>query len=243
MVKFTGTTVEQAVSTGLQELNLTKEQVEITVITTPKKGFLGIGKKLAVVDLTPLTSNFTIHAVRSTETPESGENKTTGQSDDMVSLADNSQTAIRDLTAYLETIISEMGETATVTVTEKKHHILYNIETSNPGLVIGKHGKVLNAIQYLAQVYIHRTATKKLTVVVDVGDYRLRREEKLNRIAKQTVREVQKLRQPVFLDPMPAFERKQIHGLLSKVDNIVTHSEGEEPFRYLVVDYKKENTF
>lgn len=162
MAKFEGTTVEEAISSGLKELNLTKKSVDITVISKVK------------------SSN-------------------------------------------------------------KK--VLYMVETSNPSLIIGKHGRVLNAIQSLAQVYLLRNLDKRLVVTVDVGDYRIRREEKLNQIARQTVKEVQEYRQPVFLDPMPAFERKQIHALLSKAENITTHSEGAEPFRYLVVDYKKTSEF
>lgn len=241
MVKFTGTTVPQAFSKGLQEMNLTKEQVKMTVITEAKKGFLGFGKKLAVVDLSPLTSDYGIQTVRSTETV-TADQATVTPSETMTSLEDEPQVIINGLKAYLETIILEMGETGSITVSEKNSQVTYNITTSNPGLVIGKHGKVLNAIQYLAQVYMHRSGSKKLTVIVDVGDYRLRREEKLKRIAKQTANDVQHYRQPVFLDPMPAFERKQIHALLSKIDDITTHSEGEEPFRYLVVNYKKEST-
>lgn len=235
MVKYEGKTIEEAISKGLEELVLTKEMVTITTITEARKGFLGFGRQLAVVDIQPLASNYSVHSVLSTDIPTKPiiENEEEDE---------NSQQAIENIATYLETIVSEMGESATITTAEKNKQVFYNIETSNPGLVIGKHGKVLNALQYLAQVHMHRTALKKWTVVVDVGDYRLRREEKLKRIAEHTAHKVQSIGQPVFLDPMPSFERKQIHALLADYENIATHSEGEEPFRYLVVEYKKETS-
>lgn len=238
MPKFEGTTVEEATSSGLQELNLTKEHAKVTVISEGKKGFLGFGKKLAVIEMSALENNSIINPILSTDVTAQSivkEDKTMNYQDESY------QQAIDNLSDYLITIISEMGETATVTTERQHKKVVFTIETTNPGLIIGKHGRTLNGLQYLAQIFIHRTTAHKIAVIVDVGDYRLRREEKLKRIAQQTIKEVQAYRQPIFLDPMPSFERKQIHAYLADYDNIVTHSEGEEPFRYLVVDYQKDS--
>lgn len=78
-----------------------------------------------------------------------------------------------------------------------------------------------------------------MSVVVNVGDYRERREATLGRMAKQAARKALDTQQPVFLEPMPAFERKMIHGILSANKRIETHSEGEEPHRYLVVSPRR----
>jgi len=91
-------------------------------------------------------------------------------------------------------------------------------------------------LQYLAQVYIHRIARNKLSVVINVGDYREKRQAILERLASRTAEKVRRTGRPVFLEPMPAFERKQIHSVLSKDTNVQTHSEGDEPYRYLVVE-------
>ena len=114
--------------------------------------------------------------------------------------------------------------------------IVFQLDTQKQGVLIGKHGKMLNALQYLAQVFIHRVAKNKLSVVVNVGDYRQKRQAILERLAQRTAEKVKRTGQPVFLEPMPAFERKQIHSALSKDDAIQTHSEGDEPYRYLVVE-------
>lgn len=118
--------------------------------------------------------------------------------------------------------------------------IVMNLETSKQGMLIGKHGKILNALQYLAQVFLHRVAKEKLSVVVNVGNYRQKREEVLTRLAQRTAEKVKETGRPVFLEPMPAFERKMIHSALSKDEYIKTHSEGEDPYRYLVVEPAKK---
>lgn len=115
-----------------------------------------------------------------------------------------------------------------------------HLDSEKQGILIGKHGKTLNALQYLAQVFIHRVAENKLSVVVNVGDYREKRQAILERLAKRTAEKVKQTGRPVFLEPMPAFERKQIHSVLSQDEFIKTHSEGDEPFRYLVVEPAKK---
>lgn len=78
----------------------------------------------------------------------------------------------------------------------------------------------MNALQYLAQVFIHRLARNKLSVVVNVGNYREKRQEIIQRLADRTAEKVKRTGQPVFLEPMPAFERKQIHAALSKDEHV-----------------------
>ena len=98
----------------------------------------------------------------------------------------------------------------------------------------------MNALQALTQVLVHRHAKSKLTAIVNVGDYRERREMILKQLAERTAEKVLRTNQPVFLEPMPAFERKQIHFYLSKDAQVSTHSEGNEPHRYLVVEPAKK---
>ncbi len=132
-----------------------------------------------------------------------------------------------------------MDAPATVTMSHEDHLIVFQLDTEKQGLLIGKHGKMLNAIQYLAQVFIHRVAKNKLSIVVNVGNYREKRQAILQRLAERTAEKVDRTGRPIFLEPMPAFERKQIHAALSKKDYVKTHSEGEEPYRKVVIELKK----
>lgn len=138
---------------------------------------------------------------------------------------------------YLEQVIQEYGAQAQVTYKTKGNQVIFNIETDKSGLVIGKHGKIINALQTLVQVMIHRSERRRTTILLNVGDYRDRRSSVLEQMAQRTADQVLKTKQTVILDPLPAYERKQIHAYLSRVDHISTHSEGKDPNRYLVVDY------
>ncbi|GCF92389.1 RNA-binding protein Jag [Enterococcus florum] len=246
MPVYEGLTIEEATARGLNALGLTKKEVDITVISEGKKGFLGIGKKNAEVSIEPTVKQEinesveeTVNEVIETTEPEmpSIEKKITTQ--ELSELDD--EEALKELAIYLTTITKEMGVPALVKVEHTETGLtVMHLETSKQGMLIGKHGKILNALQYLAQVFVHRVAKNKLSVVVNVGNYRQKREEVLARLAKRTAEKVKETGRPVFLEPMPAFERKMIHSVLSEDDYIKTHSEGEDPYRYLVVEPAKK---
>ena len=139
---------------------------------------------------------------------------------------------------YLEDVIKAFGADARVSVVESSREVHFNIETDKSGLIIGKHGKIIDALQSLAQVMVHRGNRRRVAVLLNVGDYRDRRAGILENVAERTARQVLRTKQPVILDPLPAFERKQIHSHLSQYEHIKTHSEGSEPNRYLVVEYE-----
>ena len=139
---------------------------------------------------------------------------------------------------YLEDVIKAFGAEAKVSVEASSREVHFNIETDKSGLIIGKHGKIIDALQSLAQVMVHRGHHRRVAVLLNVGDYRDRRAGILESIADRTARPVLKTKQAVILDPLPAFERKQIHSHLSQIEHVKTHSEGVEPNRYLVVEYE-----
>lgn len=246
MSVYEGPTIDEAISKGLQALNLKKEDVNIEILSDAKKGFLGMGKKDARVSIE------VIKVEESTVTPElmkeektmdvTIEKKMQAPVDSTTPLVElDEEEAIKELALYLTNITNDMVVPALVKIQHEANGlIVMNLETSKQGMLIGKHGKILNALQYLAQVFLHRVAKEKLSVVVNVGNYRQKREEVLTRLAQRTAEKVKETGRPVFLEPMPAFERKMIHSALSKDEYIKTHSEGEDPYRYLVVEPAKK---
>ena len=147
------------------------------------------------------------------------------------------QAAIDEVRQYLKDVIFAMGiEDVEVYTSRVNNNVKYDIETENAGLVIGRHGKVLNGLQTLAQNHIHQLAYSKLNVRADAEKYRERRKNTVETLANRTAERVIKTNKTVRLDPMPAHERKQIHRYLNQNPKVKTHSEGREPKRYLVVE-------
>lgn len=244
MPMFTASTVQKAIDLGLNTLGITREDAVIEVLQDAKKGLFGFGKKDAQVSIEPksISKNSEIvsndQVIDSIIDPSEATMLSTNLSTEEI---EPEQDSLEELRAYLEMIVKQLvlSDETTVTVERKKDVIMYQINTTKQGLVIGKHGKTLNAIQYLAQVFLHRQSKEKRSIVVNVGDYREKRQEILERLAERTAQKVIQTKRPIFLEPMPAFERKQIHAVLSKHDAVQTHSEGDEPYRYLVIELKK----
>lgn len=233
-----GETVEKAIETGLNKLGITRNDASITIISEGKKGIFGFGKKDAIVEITS-----TLESKNQVEQEILLEEKVFNEENSLKEVLlneRNDDVAIDISKKYLVDILTQIGADATVEEERVNDKIIFHVKTEKPGLVIGKHGKVLNALQALTQVLVHRHAKSKLTAIVNVGDYRERRETILKQLAERTAEKVLRTNQPVFLEPMPAFERKQIHFYLSKDGQVTTHSEGNEPHRYLVVEPVKK---
>lgn len=255
-IKVTDTSVEKAIQKGLRQLGLTQEEVVVEVITEGKKGLFGFGQKDAMVALTPVVKEEVVEEVSTPVVEETVEEVVAAEdesfeeefedefedeedvegSENEETIVDRLEEAAHVTKAYLEGIANTYGAEATVTVEVRRDRMTFVFDTDKQGLLIGKHGKILNALQVLAQVSVHRFVKGRISVQVDVGDYRARRSETLQQIAERTARKVLKTKQPVYLEPLPAYERKQIHAALSKNKRISTHSEGKEPHRYLVVE-------
>ena len=253
-IKVSDVSVEKAIQKGLRQLGLPQDQVFVEIISEGKKGLFGFGQKNAEVELTPVATmvseeaveevvepvveEATVETVETVEVPEEDfeDDDFEDEEADYEETVDQLEEAARVTKEYLEGIAKTYGAEATVTVEARRDRMTFVFDTDKQGLLIGKHGKILNALQVLAQVSVHRFIKGRISVQVDVGDYRARRSETLQQIAERTARKVLKTKQPVYLEPLPAYERKQIHAALSKNKRISTHSEGKEPHRYLVVE-------
>ena len=256
-IKVSDVSVEKAIQKGLRQLGLPQDQVFVEIISEGKKGLFGFGQKNAEVELTPVATMVSQEeteeevlepvvetvektTVETVEVPEEDFEEDDFEEEaeevDYEETVDQLEEAARVTKEYLEGIAKKYGAEATVTVEARRDRMTFVFDTDKQGLLIGKHGKILNALQVLAQVSVHRFIKGRISVQVDVGDYRQRRSETLQQIAERTARKVLKTKQPVYLEPLPAYERKQIHAALSKNKRISTHSEGKEPHRYLVVE-------
>ena len=245
--RYTGKTIAEAVAIGLQALNKQPEQVEYQVIVTPKKGFLGIGRRDAVITMTvkeePAPTPTQAAKSEATpapdpakvETPEAGPTQASVEPS-VSSARQQRDQAFRELGYYLADITKQMGITTTINVTPGSHVVRYDFTTPTEGLLIGKHGKVINSLQLLAQVFLDKHLRHHVRVELNVADYRQRRAETLERLAKRVARNAIAQGESQYLDPMPSFERKVIHGALAHNDHVKTYSRGREPYRSVVVE-------
>lgn len=135
----------------------------------------------------------------------------------------------------LEEIVEAVGVVADVEVSEDASGIVANLDGEDLGLLIGRHGQTIDAIQHLAYRIAYRGEEDRKRVTVDAAGYRDRRAALLQQDADEAVDEVLRTGEPVALDAMNAVERRVVHEYLRDRDGIETHSEGTEPDRYLVV--------
>ncbi|EAD8960369.1 protein jag [Listeria monocytogenes] len=136
---------------------------------------------------------------------------------------------------YLLDVATKMGAVITIDVEEVGKDVKLQIKGDSLGMLIGKHGQTLNALQYLTQLIANKTTSQYKNIIVNVGDYRERRHETLVILANKMADKAFKTKRAVHLEPMPSFERKIIHAILSENEQIETHSEGRDPYRYIVI--------
>ena len=270
-------TIEDAIVQCVAQLNSEgRELAETEVITQPSGGFLGIGRKPAVVRLYFTTmaaeasqeeiaeaviqsnavesqptasidesatvvveSNASVDADQAADSEEAfDEEAPKAKRSREVSKEDQAEIAEKGK-QFLEDMFKQMGLTVFIEKMTTPDKITFQVHGDELGILIGKHGQTLDAIQYLTNLVANKEVAGHCHVVVDVENYRSRREETLVNLAKRLASKVRRNRQKVSLEPMNAFERKIIHTALQGERNIVTDSEGVEPYRHVVISYKR----
>ena len=126
-----------------------------------------------------------------------------------------------------------------VAVNEEEHIIEVELKGDDMGILIGKRGQTLDSLQYLTNLAINKHSDEYYKVKIDTEDYRKRRKETLENLAKNIAYKVRRTKRPVSLEPMNPFERRIIHSALQNDRYVTTHSEGDEPYRHVVVTLKK----
>jgi len=140
---------------------------------------------------------------------------------------------------FLEKVFGLMKLEVQLEKITKQDNTVFNIRGNDLGILIGKHGQTLDALQYLTNLTTNRDAESKVRIVLDVEDYRQRRAETLTRLASRLADNVRRRGEKVVLEPMSSNERKIIHMALQNDQRVVTYSEGEEPYRKVVIALKR----
>jgi spoIIIJ-associated protein len=207
--------VEEALEAALDELGATEQQVVVQIVQEPRGGFLGVGSQDAVV------------RVRLKNRPGD--------------LTEDDLEEQGEIAAdFLEGLLTRMGLTAGVELNFEDGTMYVDILGTDPddedmGLLIGRHGQTLEALQELTRTaVIHRTGLRS-RVVVDVEDYKKRQRDRLEARAREIAKRVARSGQEEALEPMNPYERKLVHDVVAAVEGATSSSRGEEPERFVVI--------
>jgi spoIIIJ-associated protein len=218
-VEATGETVGEAKWAALRELEkrqpgLDKSTVRFQVVTEGERGLLGVGYAPAKVIAT-----VNADAVPVDDHPRDGESELAGEARTLI-----------------ERIIDGIGVVGRVDVEEDEETITLSCTGPDLGMLIGRHGQTIDAVQYLANAAMYRRHPEdRKEVVVDAAGYRARRRTSLEALAVRSAERALADREPVELEPMTAVERKVVHIRLKEFDGVETSSEGTEPNRFVVI--------
>lgn len=266
-IEVSGKNVDEALTNALIKLETTSDKVEYEVIEKGSAGFLGMGRKLAVIKVRkkedkPVEANV---KAKETETQKVADSSVSYEpvkaepvkSVDNNEIKDDSHEQPKKTSKYTTVMPNEeverrittfLGDMFKAMNLEVKIDVKFddpdcvNVELSGPnmGVLIGKRGQTLDSIQYLTSLVVNKGKDKYVRIKVDTEDYRNRRKETLESLAKNIAYKVKRSRKPVSLEPMNPYERRIIHAELQADKYVDTHSEGEEPHRKVVVTLNRE---
>ena len=142
---------------------------------------------------------------------------------------------------FLKEMFISMGLIVNIDTTLKEKQLEIKISGDDMGIIIGKRGQTLDSLQYLVSLVVNKSSSDYIRVKLDTENYRERRKETLETLAKNIAYKVKRTKRSVSLEPMNPYERRIIHAALQNDKYVVTRSDGEEPFRHVIISLKREN--
>ena len=259
-------TLDDAITEALVQLGVTSDRLDYIVVEKGSEGFLGIGRKQAVIKArrkreekpveetveeskveTPVKEE--VKPEKKTEKKPAKEHSHTkknvreekpevkSEPKKEVELAKVEPQTIETCEKFIYDVMNAMGmdDVKVTSVVDEEGALSINMEGSNMGILIGKRGQTLDSLQYLTNRVANKMQDGYVRVKLDTEDYRRRRKETLENLAKNIASKVKRTRKTVSLEPMNPYVRRIIHSALQSDPAVSTHSEGEEPYRRVVV--------
>lgn len=227
IIEKTGKSVEEAINLALEELDCSREDAEVEILAAPAKGLWGIlGTKEARIRAWKKEDE------KGKEVKEDDKSENGVPKEIVRKPADEEDKTIK----FILDVTGLMGIEASIDKKENEERILYTLSGARMGALIGRRGETLDALQYLSNIVTGRDKDiPKKRIIVDAEDYRQRREDTLIRLATRLALKAKKSGRRVVLEPMNPQERRVIHTALEKDPEVKSLSEGEEPYRRLVI--------
>ena len=236
-IEVSAKTVDDAITEACQDFFVTSDKLDYEVLEEGSSGFLGIGAKPALIKARVKEDK---EIVKETVKEPVKEEKTFVKETAKVSNVDArevEEAAKKFLGEVFDAMEMEVIVDAKYDDAEKALDV--DMRGEEIGILIGKRGQTLDSLQYLVSLVVNRGQADYIRVKLDTENYRQRRKETLENLAKNIAYKVKRTKRPVSLEPMNPYERRIIHSALQNDRYVTTHSEGEEPFRRVVVSLKK----
>ena len=260
----TGKTVDEAVREALNELNITRDNAEIEVLDEGQKGFLGlIGSKDATVKVWPKVdeTKSILNEIFNEEIEPETSQEVVQNTDDELEFEDEEvstdeiqvEEAVKTLDEENEEILSaareflgkiletlELDNIVEMELENNTLNVNVNGDENRLGILIGKRGVTLDSIQYILNLIVNKKSSRYIRVNLDSSGYRDKRKKTLENLAGKMANKVLKTGRSIKLEPMNAYERKIIHTALQDFEGVLTHSEGKDPFRKVVIQKERK---
>ena len=260
----TAKTVDEAVREALTELNITKENAEIEVLDEGQKGFLGlIGSKDATVKVWPKVDetksilneifNEDIEPEKSQDVVQNTDDELEFEKEEISTDEVDMEEAIKTLDEENEEILSaarefiskiletlELDNIVEMELEDNTLNVNINGDENRLGILIGKRGVTLDSIQYILNLIVNKKSSRYIRVNLDSSGYRDKRKKTLENLAGKMANKVLKTGRSIKLEPMNSYERKIIHTALQDFEGVLTHSEGKDPFRKVVIQKERK---
>ena len=267
--RFTGKTESDAVMNAAMELGIPSTDLDYEVIDPGSNGFFGLFKKPAIIEVkekvkepevkkeaAPAPAKPQKQPVKKekeekkAERKNSGHHKKTSPKQREASpqkekkknkIPENLNEITRSTEKYLDEVLRAMGLNPKLNLYYNRRDNVLNINVSGEkmGALIGKHGQTLDALQYLTSLFVNKKSESYIKIKLDTENYRERRQQTLEKLAGSIAYKVKKNKKPIYLEPMNPNERRIIHSALQRDPDVITKSEGKDPYRKVVVMLKK----
>ena len=241
-IEVSGKNVNEAITKASLMLEIASDQLEIQVISEGSSGFLGIGSKPALIKARKKeesVDNFEIEEVKEVSKEEAKE-----ELNDNILKEETKPIDVDKLKEKASEFLSDVFKAMDLDVKlsmefdEKESSLNIDFEGPEMGILIGKRGQTLDSLQYITNLVVNKEIEGYVRVKLDTENYRQRRKETLENLARNISFKVKKTRKAVSLEPMNPYERRIIHSSLQGNKYVETYSEGNEPYRHVVVTYK-----
>ena len=250
-VRITAKTVDEAVEEGLKKLGLSRAEAVIRVIEQPSSGLFGLfNKKDAVVEVgaagseTEDAAETAGYMTSAAAGAADGEEETVSAAEEpgenvMGGDTEEQEEAAEEAKRFLTGVFKGMKMEVQLEKMVNEERILFNLHGEGLGILIGKHGQTLDALQYLTNLAANKNFRHHYFVLLDVEDYRQRRRQTLESLAHRLADKVKRTGEEIRLEPMSAGDRRMIHLALQNDGAVSTESDGEAPYRCVVIRAKQ----